>query len=164
MGAAMQAGGAGASKALPSPPATAQVTLDGKRIVVRYNSPSMRGRKIMGGLVAVRAGLADGRESGDDAGDGGQSEDREPVGAGGDVHDLHAAVGGCVAADCEQADGAVGDGLQPGDGLGRTPMIGNPLAKAQEMMSISFENTKGKSTELHVKWEMTDEYVTITAQ
>jgi hypothetical protein len=31
-------------------------------------------------------------------------------------------------------------------------------------MSISFENTSGNSTELHVKWENTDESVTLTAQ
>ncbi len=31
-------------------------------------------------------------------------------------------------------------------------------------MSISFENTRGNTTELHVKWETTDQYVTITAE
>ena len=51
-----------------------------------------------------------------------------------------------------------------GQDLGRTPMTGNPLAKSQEVMSISFENTKGKTTELHVKWEMADRLVTVTAQ
>ena len=39
------------TKALPSPPATAEVQLDGKQITIHYNTPSMRGRKIMGGLV-----------------------------------------------------------------------------------------------------------------
>lgn len=35
----------------PSPPATAEVSLAGKQIVIKYSRPSMRGRKIMGGLV-----------------------------------------------------------------------------------------------------------------
>lgn len=35
----------------PSPPATADVTLAGKQITIKYSRPSMRGRKIMGGLV-----------------------------------------------------------------------------------------------------------------
>ena len=48
--------------------------------------------------------------------------------------------------------------------LGRTPMMSNGLAAPQEVMSISFDNTKGKTTELHVKWEKTDEFVTITAK
>ena len=48
--------------------------------------------------------------------------------------------------------------------LGRTPMIANPLSKAQEVMSISFENKKKNSAELHIKWETTDRYVTVTAE
>ena len=35
----------------PSPPATADVTLAGKQITIKYSRPSMRGRKIVGGLV-----------------------------------------------------------------------------------------------------------------
>jgi hypothetical protein len=48
--------------------------------------------------------------------------------------------------------------------LVRVPMKSGKLASPQERMSISFENTSGNSTELHVKWENTDESVTITAQ
>jgi Protein of unknown function (DUF2911) len=35
----------------PSPPATADVTLAGKTVTIKYSRPSMRGRKIMGELV-----------------------------------------------------------------------------------------------------------------
>jgi hypothetical protein len=35
----------------PSPPGTADVTLKGQSITIAYSRPSMRGRKIMGGLV-----------------------------------------------------------------------------------------------------------------
>lgn len=35
----------------PSPPGTAEVTLKGKKVTIDYSRPSMRGRKIMGGLV-----------------------------------------------------------------------------------------------------------------
>ncbi|MBI4467953.1 MAG: DUF2911 domain-containing protein [Acidobacteria bacterium] len=35
----------------PSPPGTAEVALNGKKISVQYSRPSVRGRKIMGGLV-----------------------------------------------------------------------------------------------------------------
>lgn len=35
----------------PSPDATADVALGGKTIKITYNQPSMRGRKVMGGLV-----------------------------------------------------------------------------------------------------------------
>jgi len=47
--------------------------------------------------------------------------------------------------------------------LGRTPMQKKTMNAPQEVMSISFENTAGKRTEMHVKWETTDAYVTIVA-
>lgn len=34
-----------------SPPAKTETTIDGKKLSIAYSSPSMRGRKIMGGLV-----------------------------------------------------------------------------------------------------------------
>jgi len=48
--------------------------------------------------------------------------------------------------------------------LGRTPMTGKKLPSSQEVMSISFENTKARSTELHVRWGTTDEFVPVTAK
>ena len=41
----------GDGKKLPSPPAVANLTLEGQTITIKYNSPSMRGRVIYGGLV-----------------------------------------------------------------------------------------------------------------
>jgi hypothetical protein len=38
-------------KKMPSPPATAEGTLDGVKVKIEYHQPSARGRKIMGGLV-----------------------------------------------------------------------------------------------------------------
>ena len=43
--------GAGGQKPPLSPPATAEATIGGKKISTKYSTPSMRGRKIMGGLV-----------------------------------------------------------------------------------------------------------------
>ena len=42
---------AAAQENRPSPPATADVTLAGKQITIKYSRPSMRGRKIMGDVV-----------------------------------------------------------------------------------------------------------------
>lgn len=42
---------AGARQGRPSPAGTADVTLKGQTISIHYSRPSMRGRKIMGGLV-----------------------------------------------------------------------------------------------------------------
>ena len=38
-------------KPMPSPPADTSQTVDGKTVSIHYNAPSMRGRKIFGGLV-----------------------------------------------------------------------------------------------------------------
>ena len=45
-----QTGGQQAKQPL-SPPATAEGTIGGKKITIKYSAPSMRGRKIMGELV-----------------------------------------------------------------------------------------------------------------
>lgn len=42
---------AAAQQNRPSPPATADVTLAGKQVTIKYSRPSMRGRKIMGDVV-----------------------------------------------------------------------------------------------------------------
>src|SRR5438309_151926 len=47
----MQGEAAQDPKTMPSPPATASVSVGGGTIDVKYNSPRMRGRKIMGALV-----------------------------------------------------------------------------------------------------------------
>jgi hypothetical protein len=48
--------------------------------------------------------------------------------------------------------------------LARIPMQSKPLSSPQEKMSISFENTHGNITELHIRWENVDEYVPVVAQ
>jgi Protein of unknown function (DUF2911) len=35
----------------PSPPGTVECTINGKKVTIEYSRPSMKGRKIMGGLV-----------------------------------------------------------------------------------------------------------------
>jgi hypothetical protein len=44
-------GCAATAPAQMSPPATANVVINGKKLAISYSAPSMRGRKIMGGLV-----------------------------------------------------------------------------------------------------------------
>ena len=43
-------------------------------------------------------------------------------------------------------------------------MTSKTLSTSQENMSISFENTQGANTQLHIKWATTDEYVSVQAQ
>lgn len=46
-----QAGAQTGEKKPLSPPAKTETSIDGNRIAIQYSAPSMRGRKIMGGLV-----------------------------------------------------------------------------------------------------------------
>jgi hypothetical protein len=48
--------------------------------------------------------------------------------------------------------------------LGRVPMQAVPMSSPQEHMTISFEHTTHRSTQLHVRWEKTDRFVTLTTK
>lgn len=156
---------AAGGKKLPSPAAKATVSLDGKALTVNYNSPSMRERKIMGGLVpygkvwrtganpattfVTAANLKIGNLS-------------VPAGTY-TLYTLPSEKDAWMLIVNKQT-GQWGTVYDESKDLGRTAMTQNALAAPQEMMTISFEHTHGKTTEMHVKWEKVDEYVTVTAQ
>lgn len=52
----------------------------------------------------------------------------------------------------------------PSKDLVRIDMNKATLPAPQEKMSISFENTHGASTQLHVRWDTTDVWVPVVAQ
>lgn len=150
---------------LPSPPATATVKLQGKTITIHYNTPSIRGRKIFGGLVPydhwwrtganpattlitaapLRIGKLD-----------------VPAGTY-TLYTLPSQRDAWMLIINKQT-GQWGTVYHQDQDLGRTPMEQNALATPQETMSLSFANTHGDQTELHMKWEKLDEFVTITAK
>lgn len=151
-----------APKKLPSPPATASADLGSAAITITYNSPSIRGRKIMGGLVpygqvwrtganpattiVTTADLKIGTLS-------------VPAG----THTIYTLPGESQwLLIINNQTGQWGTEYTEAKDLGRTPLTSKPLSSPQEAMSISFEHTTPTSTELHVRWETTDEYVTIT--
>ncbi|GGA68252.1 hypothetical protein GCM10011507_19700 [Edaphobacter acidisoli] len=151
-------------KPILSPPATAEVTLNGQQITIHYNSPSMRGRKIMGGLVPYDKPWRTGANP--------ATTLITPVNLKIGTLDVPAGTYTIFTLPSQtqwlfivsKKTGEWGIPYPEGNDLGRTPMTGATLPSPQESMSISFENTKGNTTELHVKWETTDEYVTVTAQ
>ena len=152
-------------KKLPSPPATAETTLGGKEITIQYGAPSVRGRKIMGGdpvpygkVWRTGANTATTLNT-----EGNLKIGTLSVPAGTyTVYTLPDAANWMLI--LNKQTGQWGTVYNEGQDLGRTPLTSNPLASSQEVMSISFENSKGKSTELHIKWEKTDEFVTVTAE
>lgn len=151
-----------------SPAATATVKLGGKDVTIKYSAPSMRGRKIMGGLVPFgtvwRTGANDATAL------------HTPVDL--TIGDLKVPAGDYTIYSLPDADPAKwlliinlqtkqwGTEYHAERDLGRVAMQHAVLAKPQEVMSISFEKASkdGRSAELHVRWERTDEWVKVTAK
>jgi hypothetical protein len=147
---------------LPSPPATANVTLGPGTIDIHYNTPHMRGRKIMGELVPYGKVWRTG------ANPATTLITSVPYKFG----DLLVPAGTHTIFTLPSADtwlliinnqtGQWGLTYTPSMDLGRIPMKAKPMSTPQEVMSLSFENTSSTSTELHMRWETTDRYVLIT--
>ena len=152
-------------KKLPSPAADATVSLGGKMLKINYNSPSVRGRTIFGGQVPYgevwRTG-ANPATSFTTAASLRIGNLRVPAGS----YTLYSLPSERDAWQLivNRQTGQWGTEYSQGKDLGRTPMTGNALAAPQEMMSLSFENTHGTTTQLHMKWDKVDEYVTVTAE
>jgi hypothetical protein len=150
-------------KPLASPAAAIEVMLAGKTVTINYNTPSMRGRKIMGELVPYgqvwRTG-ANPATSFVTAGDLMIGTLKVPAGSY-TLYSLPAAPGTPWLLIVNKQTGQWGTTYTPGEDLGRTPLTAATLPAPQELMSLSFEKTTPTSTQLHIKWETTDEWVAI---
>ncbi len=154
---------ADSAKSMPSPPATAAVTLNGKAITIKYNAPSKRGRKIMGDLVPYGQIWRTGANAATTL------ITATPLSIGTltvpagtyTLYTLPTATDWKLVVN--KQTGQWGTEYKESMDLGRTPLTGKTIP-SQEKMSISFENTKGNTTELHIKWDTTDEFVKVTAK
>jgi hypothetical protein len=152
------------TEAALSPPAKATATLAGQTITVTYSAPSLRGRHL-GGPEIVPYGEV-------------WRTGANPATT--IVLPMNATMGALkvpagtytlftlpTAKDwtliVSKKTGEWGIPYPEGSDLGRTPMQKKTMASPREVMSISFENTSGKKTELHVKWETTDAWVPVVA-
>jgi Protein of unknown function (DUF2911) len=152
-------------KPLASPAAQTDVTLDGTTITINYNSPAMRGRVIMGGLVPYgqvwRTG-ANPATSFVTTGNLKIGSLSVPAGKY-TLYTLPAAPGTPWLLIINKQTGQWGTVYKQDMDLGRTALHYEKLPSAQESMSISFEHTEKRSTYLHIKWDTTDESVKIEA-
>lgn len=152
-------------KAPLSPPATAETSLGGQTITIKYSAPSMRGRKIMGGLVPWGEPWRLGANA--------ATTIVTPVDL--KIGDLMVPAGTYTLFALptsakewklivSKKTGEWGIPYPEGNDLGRTPMMVGTLPAPQEVMSLSFEKVKGKTAELHMKWETTDAWVKVEAK
>jgi len=148
---------------LPSPAATASVTVAGGTIDIHYNTPHMRGRKIMGELVPYGKIWRTG------ANPATTIITSVPLKFGSllvpagthTIYSLPSVTEWLLIINNQTGQwGTVYDAAKD---LGRVPMLAKPLATPQEEMTLTFENTTPTTTELHIRWETTDRYIVITA-
>jgi Protein of unknown function (DUF2911) len=148
---------------MPSPPATATVTVGGGTIDIHYNTPHLRGRHV-GGPEIVPYGQV--WRTG--ANPATTLITSVPLKFG----DLLVPAGTHTIYTWPTATewkliinnetGQWGTEYKPEMDLGRVVMKAKPMSAAQEVMSITFENKTANSTEMHVRWDTTDRYVVIT--
>ena len=156
----MQAGDS--SKPLPSPPATASVTLAGQTVMIKYNAPSMRGREIFGGLVPYDQVWRTGANP--------ATTLITPV-------PLHIGLLLVPAGTytmytlpgrkkwmliVNKQTGQWGTVYNGDQDLGRAEMKAHDVTTPQEVMSIYFDDIKRDSAMLHVRWALTDETIKVT--
>jgi hypothetical protein len=149
------------AKPLPSPPATATVTLAGQTLMIHYNSPSVRGREIFGGLVPYDQVWRTGANP--------ATTLITPVSL--HVGSLLVPAGTYTIYTLpsrkkwmlivNKQTGQWGTVYKPEMDLGRVEMKEKTIPE-QELMSISFDDIKKDSAELHIRWATTDESVKIT--
>ena len=152
----------GSEKNMPSPPATAIVTLEGKTLTIKYNTPQMRGREIFGGLVPYGQVWRTGANP--------ATTLITPVSL--HIGNLLVPAGTYTIYTLPERDkwmlivnkqiGQWGTEYKPEMDLGRVPMKSHDLAGPQEVMSLSFDDIKKDSAEFHVRWATTDESVKIS--
>jgi len=150
-------------KPLASPARHAQVALGTATIDISYNSPSIRNRKIFGGLVPfgevwrTGANPATTLVTSVDITIGSLAI---PAG----TYTLYTLPGESQwLFIVNKQIGQWGTEYHQEQDLGRIPMEAAPAPSApQQQMSLTFEKTTPRSTQLHVRWDTTDRYVPIT--
>jgi hypothetical protein len=149
---------------LASPAATAKVTLGGKDVTIHYGAPSIRTRKIMGGLVPYGEVWRTGANEATTLITAAELKIGTLTLPAGTYTLFTLPTASSWQLIVSKATGEWGIPYPEGQDFGRTPLTGKTLGAPQEVMSISFEKTKGNSTELHIKWEKADQYVTVAAK
>ena len=155
----------GAAKKPPlSPPAKASVELGGKQVTIDYSAPSMRGRKIFGGLLPYDHWWRTGAN---------------PATALKTAVDLKIGTATVPAGTytlytipsettwkliINKQTGQWGTKYDQSQDLARVDMKKETMSPPQEVMSITLEPFEGKTSSLHVRWETTDVSVPVVAE
>ena len=146
-----------------SPPGEASVTFaDGKTVTIKYSRPSMRGRKIYGGLVPydqvwrTGANAATSLSTDVDLDIGGATVPKGNY----TLYSLPSQNGWKLI--ISKQTGQWGTVYNQSQDLARVDMKVGQLASGLETFTISFDKTGGDSATLKVDWENTTASVTVS--
>jgi len=147
----------------PSPPATAEAMLAGKKIAIEYSRPSMKGRQVFGGIVPYgqvwRTGANEATTLKTDA-DLQFGSLAVPKG----TYTIYSLPEqGKWTLIINKQTGQWGTEYDPKQDLGRVPMQVSKTDKPVEMFTIAIE-PKGKGGALKMSWENTAASVDFTAK
>jgi hypothetical protein len=151
-------------KPMPSPPAETSQTVDGKTVSIHYNAPSMRGRKIFGGLVPYDKVWRTGANPATSL----KTDINLKIGSATvptgsyTLYTLPSASGWKLI--INKQTGQWGTKYDQSQDLARVDMKTDTLSSPQEVMSITLEPFHDKTSSLHVRWETTDASVPVVAQ
>jgi hypothetical protein len=161
---ASSAGQASAQKQPLSPPEQASVVLNGKRLTIDYSAPSVRGRKVMGELVPYGQVWRTGANAATTLHTQSSLRIDDLIVPEGEytLYTIPSDMGWTLI--INRQTGQPGTEYNKAMDLGRVPMLDGVIpSHLQEQFEIGFENTEGKSTEMHLVWEDTDVYVPMVA-
>ncbi len=148
----------------PSPPGTAECTINGKKVTIEYSRPSMKGRKIMGGLVPygkvwrTGANEATTLTTETDLDIGGA---KVPAGK----YTLYTLPSeGTWKLIINKQTGQWGTDYDEKQDLARVDMKASELVVPVEQFTISLDQDSNSSADLILEWEKTRQTVVIKAQ
>jgi hypothetical protein len=151
-------------KPLLSPPAKASVSFGSKTVTIDYSAPSMRGRKIFGGLVPYDHWWRTGANSATTL----KTDINLKIGNLGvpagtyTLYTMPSEHGWMLIVN--KQTGQWGTKYDETQDLGRVKMSEGVIpSSAVETFQIKFAHTKDLTTELHLVWDTTNVYVGVTA-
>jgi hypothetical protein len=148
----------------PSPPATADVTLKGKKITIDYSRPSLKGRKVgqelapYGKVWRTGANEATALTTETDLNIGGT---KVPAGK----YTIYSLPSdGTWKLIINKQTGQWGTEYHEDQDLARIDMKKSPLSQPVEQFTISFDKKSENTAELNLDWENTRVSVTVKAE
>jgi hypothetical protein len=152
------------NKPIPSPPAQAKVNFGSKTVTIDYGAPSMRGRKIFGGLVPYDHWWRTGANSATTL----KTDINLRIGNLGvpmgtyTLYTIPEKSGWTLIVN--KQTGQWGTTYDETQDLGRVKMTEGVIPSSPvETFQIKFVNTKDLTSELQLEWETTNVYVGVTA-